>query len=221
MIEIQIRPQTVEEAFLYTKNIFRKRNFYRENGYLVDIPKHPVFIGIYNSQIETIEEKENELRKIFFDEIYPKLDFSAGLLRAEQGKLLVIEALKKTEVWRENWGFNLLDKYVVVLTPYGVGGSYSESGMVVFKIDNRRPFANVIVHEIVHIGLEFLVKKFDLNHTEKERLVDLICAAAFDDLLPEYFADKIGELALDSFINKESLLDIPAALKKYISWKSK
>jgi len=172
MIEIQIRPQSAEEAFLYVKNLFRKRKFYQENGYSIDLPEHPIFLEIFNNSKEIFEEKENELQKIFFDEVYPRLDFSEALAECQK---IVPEILERLTRLSLQFGFKLLDSYVIVLTPYGPGGSYDSRGMIVVKTNSRRSFSERVIHEAVHIGVEDEVLRKNLNHSEKEKLVESIC----------------------------------------------
>jgi|GEM_PF-6159034 len=169
---LQIRPQTVEEAFLYIKNLFKKRKFYKDNGYAIDIPENPIFTAVFNSPNETFEEKENELKKIFTEELYPKLYFSIALSECEKIKPMVSERLAKIAA---RPGFNLLDRYTIVLTPYGPGGSYDLSGIIVIKMNSQKPYLERIIHEATHIGVEHEVLEKNLSHAEKEKLVEDIC----------------------------------------------
>jgi len=173
MPKIEIRPQTAEEAFLYIKNLLSKRRFYKENGYLIDIPEHSVFKEIFQNFDEISEEKENELRKIFFEEVYPKIVFSEALA---EGQKVISEVSKKLEQFSLRPGFKLLDNYLVVLTPYGPGGSYDVRGVIVIKMNSRRSVLERIIHEAVHIGVEHEVLKKKLSHSEKEELVEMICS---------------------------------------------
>jgi hypothetical protein len=212
---ITTRPQTTEEAFRYAKNCFLRRQLYQNRR--VDFPNHPAFIEVWEQNKDIDQEKESELWEIFKNEIYPKLDLTSAVNKIQKSNEVVLLALNITNVWKETWDFNLLENYTVVLTPYGPGGSYDLSGMIVLKINHPRPYAETIIHEAVHIGVEFLVKKYALDQSEKERLVDLICQAAFSDLLPNYFFQKMGDPALDKFIDKEALKNLPLVLEKYKS----
>jgi len=172
MPEIIIRPQTVEEAFLYIKGLFVKRKFYQENGYSVDIPEHLVFIEVWNNPEELSKEKENELHNIFVSEIYQKLDFSEAL---EECQKIVPEISERLTQLSLRFDFKILENYLIVLTPYGPGGSYDLRGTIVVKINSRRSFLERIIHEAVHIGVEDEVLRKKLNHSEKEKLVESIC----------------------------------------------
>ena len=73
---------------------------------------------------------------------------------------------------------NLFDKeipktFFVYLTNYGVGGSYRLPNKIIFNINNKKR-SEVIVHEIIHLIIEPYIKKYNVSHWEKERIVDLI-----------------------------------------------
>lgn len=59
----------------------------------------------------------------------------------------------------------------------------------------------LIMHEFTHICVEDDVKKYQLPHLTKERLVSKICAEVldFDD------HNSVGYKAIDKFLNKENL----------------
>lgn len=57
---------------------------------------------------------------------------------------------------------------------------------------------------MVHIGIDKnIVKKYQLAHWEKERVVDLICSLAFENILNNYKLQSKGEKRLDAFVNNE------------------
>ncbi|KKU50099.1 MAG: hypothetical protein UY47_C0004G0042 [Parcubacteria group bacterium GW2011_GWB1_49_7] len=81
--------------------------------------------------------------------------------------------------------FKLLQKYTIILTKYGSGGSYnSKQGVVIVNINfrSKEQIAGTITHEIIHIGIQHLVDQYKIKHWYKERLVDLICHHYFSDL---------------------------------------
>jgi len=50
--------------------------------------------------------------------------------------------------------------------------------------------ARVIFHEMIHLAIEPLIKKYNVPHWRKERVVDLL----YKELLPEFsFKQKIPE----------------------------
>jgi hypothetical protein len=80
--------------------------------------------------------------------------------------------------------------------------------------------AAVIVHEMVHLGVQHLVDQFKLTHWEKERLVDLFCSLMLADILPGYRQQGLGDRALDPHITKQAIEnDLPGALAAYVASK--
>ena len=73
--------------------------------------------------------------------------------------------------------------------------------------------ANTIIHEIVHLGVETsLVQRYQLSHPMKERLVDTIVYLLFNDLLPQYKVQNMGETRLDQYLSTpEDLVDLEAS----------
>jgi hypothetical protein len=78
--------------------------------------------------------------------------------------------------------FSVRKQYTVIFGPYGVGGSYDHlRSVVMVKVgqgsETTRPIAHILLHEMVHIGIEAkLVNRYCLGHGQKEMLVDLICS---------------------------------------------
>jgi len=65
------------------------------------------------------------------------------------------------------------DIVIVYLTNYGVGGSYQPPNIITLNINNMMGI-NTLYHEIVHLVLKPLIKRFKITHWEEERTVDLI-----------------------------------------------
>ncbi len=59
--------------------------------------------------------------------------------------------------------------YDIFLTKYGVGGSYGLPNNVVFNIYNKNGLKT-----IVHLMIEENIRKYEIRHWEKEKIVDLI-----------------------------------------------
>lgn len=67
------------------------------------------------------------------------------------------------------------DTYVVQLTKYGVGGSYSLPNTVILNFQNKTELAllRTAVHEIIHLSIQHLIEQYNVDHWKKERIVDL------------------------------------------------
>jgi hypothetical protein len=91
------------------------------------------------------------------------------------------------------------------------------------RVDEQGNFARMnpiqtVVHEIVHLGIEnSVVRKYKLNHWEKERLVDLVCQRKFGEIFPDYQLQEKGDSRIDSYITDEALNNLPLAIKKYVN----
>ena len=67
-------------------------------------------------------------------------------------------------------------EYIVVFTKYGVGGSYGlpNTIQINFNYPIEKETIAITLHEIIHLTIEELIKKYRIDHWKKERLVDLI-----------------------------------------------
>ncbi len=80
----------------------------------------------------------------------------------------------------------LSDSYEVSLTRYGSGGSYNAArNSLIVNIRNssqRERIAGTIVHEIVHMTIQYLIDAHSVSHWRKEALVDHLFAYFFPTL---------------------------------------
>ncbi len=73
------------------------------------------------------------------------------------------------------------DDYIILLTKYGVYGSYYLPNKIFINIQRDiKDIVATIIHEIIHLRVEDIVKQKRLNHEEKEELVE--------DMLKEFTA---------------------------------
>ena len=94
--------------------------------------------------------------------------------------------------------------FLIYLTNYGVGGAYNLPNIVIFNINCADDF-NIIIHEIIHLLVEGLVKKYNIQHWEKERIVDLILnLKEFSFLKYNYWQEDYNntEKYIDDLFNK-------------------
>ena len=66
--------------------------------------------------------------------------------------------------------------YIIQLTKYGVGGSYSTPNKVILNFQGKFCVwvIRIIIHEIVHLSIQSYINKYEVEHWVKERIVDLI-----------------------------------------------
>ena len=162
-----------ERDILRVKNAIKRLPWYKEQGYNIANIKLPAGL----SESSTQEEIE-----------------TAVLAEYREGEYKEFETFIK-EKWHDLSGcfeelknapsLNLKDKYTVVLTRYGMSGSYDErKGEAIINLGRREKeqTVGIIFHEIIHMTIETLIKKYQVKHWYKERLVDLMMDKYFTGL---------------------------------------
>lgn len=162
------------------------REVLRVNQTVYDLPRLKKLYGeidhvsgvLPNGITETSSDSEitESVSEEFDDSLYK--DFATYI---ENQQDFVGEVLKSLRIMDS---FKIFEKYIIELTRYGTGGSYSSlDGKVWVKIWKNRTKESVVatmVHEIIHIGINHLIEQYfedktnDKHHWYKERLVDLI-----------------------------------------------
>ena len=218
-----IKPQTVDGEFDYLWSLLQKMPFYIKNGYSISLPDNQNFQRLIDNPETLKTVNKDDSRQLFIKKVYDPLFFRLGLdvLNAERHKIEVV--FPDFQKFNDQWGFKLFPQYQIHLTRYGPGGSYnSNTGVIIMmaKADGsfkRQNPLHSIIHELIHIGIEdVIVKKYGLTHWEKERVVDKICVLRFGLILPGYELQKKGITAIDTYVNNESINNLPAAIEKYI-----
>lgn len=76
------------------------------------------------------------------------------------------------------FGFKPRTQYALFLTKYGTRGSYNPPNKIIIKFRNLdlSKLNTTIIHEMIHLLIEPLIRKFHTGHWFKERIVDLIFA---------------------------------------------
>ncbi len=224
---IIIRAQTAEEEFKYLTRTLKRMPFYRQNGYTVALPEDPVFKEIVQKSQDDLRGMDQKaLKLLFFDKIYDPSFFEPGIQKLEKARQTIESALPVYEELNQMWGFQLFPVYDIALTRYGPGGFYNlddpTRGKIVVQTDAMGTFrrsdpASTPIHESVHLGIEdTIVRKFNLTHEEKERMVDLMCRLKFAHILPNYKLQKIGDTRIDSYVNLDTINDLPGAIARYV-----
>lgn len=183
---------SVDREIERISSTIKRLPWYREQGYSnfhTTLPKQL-------SESSEVEEIINAVSEEFSDEKYNDL---SNYVKEEWENVS-----KDLEKLKEIPGFKLLDRYTLVLTKYGSGGSYNSSnGEVIVNIESRpkEKIVGTLVHEIIHIGIQHLIDKYNVKHWYKERLVDLLVDKFFPGLKT---MQKIKEdtTAVDEAFNK-------------------
>lgn len=126
------------------QGIYKKIDWYRANGYDIDVPKKDI-------------HKELSDNKRKYQETSEKLN------------RLSIDTASVDKIFKPI-------KYDVFLTMYGTKGSYVPPGGIIVNIRNRtiKDITDTIIHEYIHLQIHKYIKKYNITHWDKERIVDLI-----------------------------------------------
>lgn len=222
--ELVFRPQTPEEAFSFVEYLANRLPWFKENGYNIALPIHPNLEILYQNTQNLSENEKNALKEVFVTHVYDEHAYDLSLTKVKESQQTVNDGLEKLSALSKNWSFDFKEKYQIVLTLYGPGGNYNpSSGTVILLTTEKGEFckkciAEIILHEIVHIGIEeSIVKQYKLTHFEKERIVDLICHHCLYKILPEYTMQPRGDKRIDDFVNEYTIgHDLPSAIVSYI-----
>lgn len=155
---------------LYT---IKKLSWFAEQGYFVDRIKLPGGVTKDSSDDDVVRAITAE----YSDAAYAE---RAAELQQEWSVISV-----GFEKMRSESSFHLEKEYGVVLTKYGIGGSYNaETAMAVIKISTQSEGSRVgtVAHEVVHMTIQYLIDQYHVRHWRKERLVDLLMEHFFPGL---------------------------------------
>ncbi|MEI6267114.1 MAG: hypothetical protein WCP14_04480 [bacterium] len=152
---------TLEREFKRVEDTFKRKDFFIKNGYQ---PRFPDGINFDNFDLSKAKKQvETE-----FDETAAKKvekHITDGWNTSQE----------KVEAFLENLPYKKPKKLNIVLTHYGMGGSYNLPGTIVLNLRNYNDLTQVVVHELVHIVIEQpVVEKYKLSQWEKESLVDYL-----------------------------------------------
>jgi hypothetical protein len=141
------------------KGTLEKLEWYKENGYKPLLP-----------EIKDNDTIEDSIKNEFDEKFYKKME-------DEIRKEYEFIEIKFSDFLKNKFNLKILPNFNIVLTKYGVGGSYKLPDTIIVNIwgnQINKPLIEVIKHEIVHLMVEEDVIKKKLPHCEKEKLVTSI-----------------------------------------------
>jgi hypothetical protein len=222
---IIIRPQTAQEEYNYLLFLIRDCLFLHSKNYSVTLPNHPAIIRLEKNPSLLKSENLQELGHLFLNEIYEPDFYKKGVANLKPSISVFRHCISLLKPLNSAWNFKLYTKYSIFLTRYGPGGGYwtKPDGTAIISLLTTKSGAfklhspiHTIVHEIVHLGIEDVpVKPNKLNHEEKETVTDQICKIVFKDILKDYYVPDFGQDKLQSYVTKDTILSLPAAIKEY------
>lgn len=162
---------------LYTLN---RLEWYLNNGYSLDYISFPEGLVVSNTARGVDEEKVALLvKKEYNSNKYKEAAESLDNLYRNYKQILGIFINKIS--------LGILPEIEVVLSRYGIGGSYHLPNKIVCNIAKMYNIGllRATLHEIIHLHIEPLIKKYQINHWSKESIVNLLFQSAFMDIYKE------------------------------------
>ncbi len=172
MIKLQFN-YSIEYEIQRIKNTIKKLDWFKEKGYRLSLPK--------NLSLEDVDFLDEEcIRNSILSE-YSEDDYKKVIKTVNQ-QWLKFSPLLENYFLETN--IKLEDFYEVKLTKYGVGGSYNLPNTIITNIQAHYDVGLVktIIHEIIHLSIQKLIEKYEVEHWEKERIVDLILDKYFSEI---------------------------------------
>lgn len=221
-----VQPTVEQEA----TSIWRTINdiaFFEEQGYTINLPEDSLIDAlVVKSKNGTFGNDDYPaILTLVETKVFDQKNYEHAIQKVQDQTDLINSLLSEIDAERANWDwdFKMFDTYKVVFTLYGTGGSYDpDEGKITLLTNKDGGFmkyenpANTIIHEITHMGMEYsLVRKYNLSHGMKERLVDSFVSLMFQDRLPEYQIQNMGNEALDEHLKtSNNISSLNAILSK-------
>ncbi len=166
----------------------------------------------------------SSLKAFMRDHVYQASDYMSGKQKIAARLPLLDRMINQISGGKRNWHFKEFENYRVRLTLYGPGGSFDpDNGMILIFTTPEGDFkqykdpANTIIHEVVHVGIEHsIIQKFMVSHGLKERIVDTFVLLQFQDLLPDYRMQSMGDQRLDRVLaSQDDLSDLAKIIEQF------
>lgn len=210
-----VPPTAAQEA----TSIWRTINdivFFEAQGYTIHLPEDPL--------IDTLIEKSKSgtfgnddyasIYALVETKVFDLTHYEQAIQNVEGQLPLINTLVDEIESTKSDWDWNfaMFATYKIAFTLYGTGGSYDpDTGRITLWTNKTGEFmnyqnpANTIIHEITHMGMEYaIVRKHDLPHGLKERVVDTFVYLLFSEKLPEYKIQNMGDPRLDTYLKKKA-----------------
>lgn len=188
-------------------------NFFEEHNYQVSLPKGALIesLRIKAKNNHLSENDYQDLKRFIKDSIYDRSAYLQGYNKIKKQLPLIYKMIAEINLTKRTWAFKEFDPYQVNLTLYGPGGSYNaDNGSILLYTTPDGKFkqydnpANTIIHEITHIGIEAsIINKFKVPHPLKERIIDKFVFLHFNQYLPDYKIQNMGDERIDPYLRSK------------------
>ncbi|MBC2845226.1 hypothetical protein [Winogradskyella flava] len=226
-IEI-VQPTITEEVTSIWRTI-NDYSFFEKQGYTINLPNDSLIDSlITKSKNGTFGNEDfSAIYTLVESKIFDQEDYKQAIQKVENQMSLIHSFINEIDSKRSkwDWNFKMFDKYKVIFTLYGTGGSYNpDDGTITLftnkdgKFMNYENPANTIIHELTHMGMEYsIIQKYNLNHGLKERLVDTFVYLMFKEKLPEYKIQNMGDRNIDKYLNKKKDIEsLNSIINKFV-----
>ena len=211
-VQVNIPSAKAEAAYIW-RNI-RDIGFFEKHNYQVSLPKGPLMekLKAKARKNQLTDADYTALEKFVIDKVYQKTDYDAGYKAIQKSLSLLNKMVNEIGQMKFQWPFKMYKTYQVNLTLYGPGGSYDpdQGSIIIFttpdgKFKQYKNPINTLIHEITHIGIEYsIIRKYNVPHGLKERIVDTFVWINFKHYLPNYRVQNMGDPKLDNYLKKKS-----------------
>lgn len=191
---------------------------YKYNNFVPNDKRIHEFMEIKKPTPEQIKYYRN----LFINEIYKESDLTRldatitndvipNMLRAIEKQIVPLLA---------SWNAQL-PEHIYIQCEYGLGGAYAygrNPGIILRMSEfqgNQYGLLNICLHEFVHILIEEpIIKKYNIPHNIKERIVDIICLELFNKPVQTMFENSFA----NTYITPEVIrTDLIGAVKKMMT----
>ena len=225
--QVHLMIPTVDDETNYVWQNIINIEFFEANNYQITFPKDALIDSLINKskRKQLTDDDYNKFRQLMKKKIYREAEYQIPFEKTEAIKDELNRMITELKRIYYKWSFKVFTQYKIILTFYGPGGSYNphDGSIIIFatkegKFKSYDNPLNTLIHEVIHIGIdESIITKFKLNHSVKERIVDLFVMLNFKNRLPNYRLQALGDDLINPYLaTKESLIDLQKHVKHYI-----
>ncbi len=210
---IHIQIPTPQSETDYVWRTLQGTLFFEANNYQVSLPPGPLIDSLKaKARDARLSDADYEALGAYMrDSVYHKEDYQKGYQQISSTLPQLNKLFAQIDTSQLNWSFKQFDTYQVNLTLYGPGGSYDpdEGSILIYTTPDGRfkQYDNplyTLIHEIVHIGIETsIIQQYQVPHALKERIVDQMVLLYFQEELPGYRIQNMGDTRIDPFVKSK------------------
>ncbi|MFA4980185.1 MAG: hypothetical protein WC589_21920 [Sphingobacterium sp.] len=184
---------SIESEWSRVHDAYKRKEHFLNYNYKVRLPKG---FSLENSDLKNLKSQiEKEINNPFVDDA--KTNIADNWTRYQSKITKLIDSI----------GGRMPAEIDIVLTKYGVGGSYWPPQKVIVNVHYPKYFEN-FVHELIHCCIEeSIIKKYRLNHQQKEGIIDWIFLNSpfLKTIFPDYSQQRMSILPTEELINNTNL----------------